>query len=66
MNVRCWLLDSGKGLRDDLGAINQIPRVVTYDGKLGHGSLERVGHLLLLIDEPLPCAGTVTEIRETS
>jgi hypothetical protein len=64
MSVRCWLLDGGKGLGDDLGAVDHILGVMTHNGQLSHGSLERVRHLLLLIDETLPGARPVAAIRE--
>ena len=50
---------SGKrlGLRNHLRTIDQIARVLSDDGELGHRIREGFRHPILIVDIRLPCTG---------
>ena len=50
------LVDGGLCGRDEVGAIDKVPRVVADDCKLLHSALEVVHHKLLVVDHALPFA----------
>jgi hypothetical protein len=54
----------GARRRDDLGAVDEVARVVAEHGELGHRRLEAVRHQLLLVDEALPDARRARVARE--
>ena len=67
-HIRRRLLEGRDGNGDNLGAVNEMPCVLTDHCKLGHNCFESIGHLLLFVHESLPfaCSAGITgnsEIR---
>ena len=49
-------------MRDDVGAINETPCVMTEDGEFGHGVLEPGHHQVLVVDHGLPFASCSLQV----